>query len=236
MEILPQSEEWRPINGWEGYYVSNSGNIKRQSKEYAHKFFEVKGSISNHGYRYIQRTREGKRQNYFIHRCVAEAFIPNPENKPCVDHIDNNKTNNYVNNLRWCTQGDNCKNQKQKISGKKNGVRFDEARQKWEASIRVNNQNKFLGYFLTYDEAKAARETAEGGNDFYKRGDDEYFSDLKGRENIRKQKGSGCVQQRQNGTWRATLIQNGVKLFDKTFKTFQEAEAFRVEELGKNLH
>ena len=47
------------------------------------------------------------------------AFIPNTENKPCVDHIDNNPRNNNVDNLRWCTHSDTCTNQKQKTEGKK---------------------------------------------------------------------------------------------------------------------
>ena len=169
MEIFTQSEEWKPIANWEGYFVSNYGNIKRRSKEFLNRYFIVKGSILNKGYRYIQMLREGKKENYLVHRCVAHAFLPNHENKPCVDHIDNNRLNNHVNNLRWCTQNDNCKNQKERTPGKKNGVSFDEKLQKWSATIREDNKSKFLGYYLTHEEARLAREKAEDENEFYKK-------------------------------------------------------------------
>ena len=55
---------------------------------------------------------DGKRKSAKIHRLVAEAFIPNPENKECVDHIDKVRNNNNVNNLRWATKSENCMNKK----------------------------------------------------------------------------------------------------------------------------
>ena len=62
------------------------------------------------GYIYVGLMKDGVRFHFKVHRLVAEAFIPNPENKPCVDHIDTNKSNNTVSNLRWCTIKENMNN------------------------------------------------------------------------------------------------------------------------------
>ena len=153
-----QSEEWKEIEGWNGYFISNFGNVRRQSREFENKMIEIKGSTMNKGYRYVQEMKNGKHINHMIHRLVAKAFIQNPDDKPCVDHIDNNKLNNHYTNLRWCYHYENCKNQKPRTEGKKNGARYDEKKQRWIADIRINDKNKFLGYFNTYEQAREARE------------------------------------------------------------------------------
>lgn len=63
--------------------------------------------VSTRGYKQIGFRQNGKIKVYTIHRLVAEAFIPNPENKPCINHIDTNKFNNNVSNLEWCTYKEN---------------------------------------------------------------------------------------------------------------------------------
>lgn len=68
----------------------------------------LKPNDNGHGYLYIRLGRGGK--NYYIHRLVAEAFIPNPDNLPEVDHIDTDKSNNRVENLRWVTREGNVHN------------------------------------------------------------------------------------------------------------------------------
>ena len=162
---------------------------------------------------------------------MANALIENPENKPCVDHIDNNRANNNIVNLRWCFHSENCKNQPQKIEGKRNGVVFDNRKRKWLATARENSKNKFLGCYDTYDEARKARENFEGDNEFYKRGNYENYGDTKGKEITRKPKGMGTVRQRSNGRWRAVLRQNGQRVFDKTFTTNEEAEEYRKQQI-----
>ena len=234
MVSVPQLEEWRLIEEPEldKYYVSNLGNVRRQSREFKNKWINIKGS-SLKGYRYFQQMIDGKRKNHLIHRCVAKAFIENPDNKPCVDHIDNDRANNNVTNLRWCFHSENCKNQPQTIEGKKNGVVFDKKRQRWISSARENNKGKFLGYYDTYEEAKKAREHFEGSNEFYKQGKDDNFSSVKGKELTRRQRGSGTITQRDNGRWRTVLIKLGIKIFDKTFATYNEAEEYRKKEVEK---
>lgn len=96
-------EIWKDIKGYEGKYkVSSFGNI-----------FSLKSNrlLSPHtnkrGYVYIVFGDNGKEKGFRVHRLVAEAFIPNPENKPHVNHIDHVKNNNNVNNLEWCTVKEN---------------------------------------------------------------------------------------------------------------------------------
>lgn len=77
---------------WE---VSNYGNVKKDGEIY-------ECTISGGGYKYFSI--------YPLHRAVAELFIPNPENKPHIDHLDTNKLNNKIDNLQWCTPKENCNN------------------------------------------------------------------------------------------------------------------------------
>ena len=77
------------------FEVSNFGRVKRDGKLL---------DLTHRKTHYIQVN------NLYVHRMVAELFIPNPDNKPFIDHIDGNKHNNHVNNLRWVTQQENCHN------------------------------------------------------------------------------------------------------------------------------
>jgi len=99
-------EIWKPVVGYETRYeVSNLGNIrstyfrvKRNKKLYQDKIYPRL---------ILQIKASGKTKALKVHRVVAQAFIPNPENKPCVNHIDNNSSNNSVSNLEWCTLKEN---------------------------------------------------------------------------------------------------------------------------------
>ena len=97
-------EIWKDIEGYEGLYqVSKLGEV------YSFKSNKYLKKLTNKGgYLRVQLCKHGKVTNQSIHRLVAEAFIPNPDNKPQVNHIDENKGNNTVSNLEWVTAKENC--------------------------------------------------------------------------------------------------------------------------------
>ena len=97
-------EKWRDIPGYEGFYqVSDLGNIR------SIRFNKIRNmkSWDSHGYRAVELCMNNNRYTVGIHRLVALTFIPNPENKPEVNHKDRNKSNNNVENLEWVTQSEN---------------------------------------------------------------------------------------------------------------------------------
>ena len=111
-------EEWRPIKGYEGLYeVSNLGRVKSLERTVIYidgRKKEIKEKIlvgrKKKGYLIVMLCKEGNNKNYAIHRLVAEAFIPNPDNKPQIDHINTIVDDNRVENLRWVTPKENSNN------------------------------------------------------------------------------------------------------------------------------
>lgn len=99
-------EVWKPIEGCDGYEVSNLGRVKsfwRRKKPHILKPTRFCGS----DYLHVVFIINGKRKYFAIHRLVAKAFVPNPENKPCVNHINGVKTDNRAENLEWVTYSEN---------------------------------------------------------------------------------------------------------------------------------
>jgi hypothetical protein len=119
------NEQWKPIRGYEGLYeVSNMGRVKSldqvsyRSNGITMCYIRQKGRLlkgrlvgskKKKQYLGVLLCRNGKQENKKIHRLVAEAFIPNPNNYPQIDHIDGNKTNNTVSNLEWVTNEENMR-------------------------------------------------------------------------------------------------------------------------------
>lgn len=90
-------EKWKDVVGYEGLYkVSNLGNV------YTNYYKRLLTKHEKNGYYYVYLSSNGKQSFKFIHRLVAQAFIPNPNNLPCINHKDENRTNNTVENLEWC--------------------------------------------------------------------------------------------------------------------------------------
>ena len=102
-------EVWKDIEGYDReYQISNLGNVRSLNYNRTGETRILKTRINKHGYVCINLGR--KRKGFKVHRLVAIAFIPNPDNKPCVDHINTIKTDNRVENLRWVTHEENANN------------------------------------------------------------------------------------------------------------------------------
>ena len=94
-------EEFRVVPGYEGLYeVSNLGKVRRNGKI-------LKPSKNNWGYLRVNLYKNGIMKSAYIHRLVAQTFLPNPQNLPMINHKDEDKTNNSIDNLEWCTAGYN---------------------------------------------------------------------------------------------------------------------------------
>lgn len=111
-------EIWKDILGYENEYeISSYGRVRAKYREFIGKdgklkkyhprYLKLDSSIVKKGYARVTLSKDYKIERFQVHRLVAEHFIPNPENKPFVNHIDNNGLNNHVTNLEWCTQSEN---------------------------------------------------------------------------------------------------------------------------------
>ena len=165
-------EIWKEIKGYEGYYlISNMGRVKSQSRKIyndgikgENKFYIseekiINGRIDPKGYLRVALCKDNKQKDYSIHRLVAIAFIPNPNNKPCVNHKDGNKQNNNVENLEWCTYSENLKHAykmglKKKIRNIDTyGIRLT----KYNTYVVVLKGKNYKTY-KTYEEARKRRD------------------------------------------------------------------------------
>lgn len=180
-------ETWKEIPGFEGHYeVSSMGTVRSigrvvPNSEKGVRFSKAKtlrsSPTTRSDYLYVKLWKHNKMYQMSVHRAVALAFIPNPENKPQVNHIDGNKLNNHVNNLEWVTVSENHKHafrvglKSGEAHGKKmvgtkfnavskyHNVSYDYTRQRWSASIKSKGKPLFQKRFkLEVDAAKYVNE------------------------------------------------------------------------------
>jgi hypothetical protein len=147
-------EIFKTIDGFENYEISNLGNVRNNKTG---RFLKV--NVNCWGYCYIGLQKDKKRETKRIHRLVAETFIKKIVDKSFVDHIDNNKLNNSVINLRWCTKQENNRNkslQKNNTSGTK-GVVFEKRKNQWRSRITINGVLHHIGYYDKLEDAVQAR-------------------------------------------------------------------------------
>ena len=147
-------ETYKKIEGFENYSVSDFGNVRNNKTGRI-----LKENIMPNGYLHMGLRKDKKQSFHYVHRLVAQAFLPNLERKPRVDHIDNNKGNNNLLNLRWATATEDLRNRqifKNNKSGIK-GVHWSKSMLKWKATLTVNSKKINLGYFENKEDANAMR-------------------------------------------------------------------------------
>ena len=114
VEVFALEEIWKPIVGYEGLYeISNFGRVKSLPKQCGYRKSKeriMKLDVNKDGYLLASLYKNNKSRKYQVHRLVAKAFIPNPKNKPQVDHINRIRADNRIENLRWVYPYENSNN------------------------------------------------------------------------------------------------------------------------------
>ena len=144
-------EIWKDIKGYEGLYqISNYGRVKSfGGKIRSHKNDMILKLKIRNTYNVTNLTKNDKKKSFQIHRLVAEAFIPNPNNYPIVNHKDENPLNNYVDNLEWCTQKFNVIHSRHKMC-KQRKVIHSNTNEKYISkckSTTTKNGKKYIYYY-----------------------------------------------------------------------------------------
>lgn len=115
MSLLKHMERWKDVEGYEGLYqVSSCGRVKSLNYNHTGKEKIMKPNKDTNGYLQVNLFKEGKSNTFLVHRLAAQAFLPNPLNLPQINHKDENKENNRLDNIEWCTNQYNCDYSKSK--------------------------------------------------------------------------------------------------------------------------
>lgn len=164
-----EGEVWKDVNGYENLYqVSNTGRVKSTSKLVNHRYGsrnvqeKILAPAFNRktlGYLVVSLSVNGISKIHLVHRLVATAFIPNPENLPQVNHKDFDKTNNSIQNLEWVSERENnChKSRTKESSSRYIGVHRRAWDGKFVASIFHNTTSVVIGSFISEEDAYHAR-------------------------------------------------------------------------------
>ena len=155
--IKEKEEVWKEVPGYENYMASSRGRMKsiKFNKERL-----LKQALMKNGYLKVNLCKEGKQKNFKVHVLVAMAFLGHTPcgHKIVVDHVDGNRLNNNLNNLRLVTQRENLS--RQGGSSEHTGVNWCKHVKKWRAYIYTDGKLKHLGYFTNEVEASEAYQKA----------------------------------------------------------------------------
>lgn len=143
MKEVHELEIYSPIEGFPNYLVTNNGRVLSLKDNHGKdRVKELKQCNHISGYMHVVLFKNGKGYNKKVHRLVAQSFISNPNNKPCINHIDENKTNNHVSNLEWVTHKENnnhgTHNQKMSISRKGKCLGINHPNHKSVIGFKIN--------------------------------------------------------------------------------------------------
>ena len=163
MDYINNLEQWNQVSKFPNYMISSCGRVMNITT-----FRVLRPIINSYGYLLVGLYKDGEMSNKKIHRLVAEAFILNLTDLPCVDHKDRNSLNNHISNLRWCNQRENNQNRskRQNTSSVYKGVSFHKPLNKWCARIKHNGQRIHVGYFS--DESDAGRAYDRKANELFR--------------------------------------------------------------------
>ena len=151
-------ETYKEIDEYNNYEISNMGNVRNKKTGLI-----LKNRLSKTGYYCVGLSFNGKHKRFSVHRLIALYFIPNPHNKPFVDHINRIRTDNSINNLRWATPSENGmnKNIQKNNTSTCSGVYFDKHINRWLVKMYINGIQKHIGNYLNFEDAVKVRKEQE---------------------------------------------------------------------------
>jgi hypothetical protein len=196
-------EEWRLVVLFERYEVSNLGNVRRGGRT-------LKPCNDTDGYRQVNLYKDSKRHCCKVYRLVMNAFNPNTEDKPQVDHINRIRDDDRLENLRWVTARENVRNSKN-FTEEMNGISWSKKNSTYVVRLTMNGRHeKYFGSRKTLEEAKTLRDSVLAGEIDY-------------------------TPRNQRETYGISLLSRGfyqVRVSGKTVgyrKTFEDAKSLRDE-------